>query len=214
MKANILGAIEAIMTGKGTKVLYIGNPTIASGGFYNAFKDDTFEKITISVFDTPNFTKNGIKTVQELEKLTYDEVINLPIEYPGLVTPAWAWDKLRRWGKDTPMFQSKVMAVFPEEGDDTLIRLSWIDQAIDKVWDEAEWAMRPRRNSIGIDVARFGSDSTVIMPMDNGKLLDEVVHYKGKDTMKTVGHAIALFNKLGFKKEFDVFVVDDTGVGG
>jgi hypothetical protein len=38
--------------------------------------------------------------------------------------------------------------------------------------------------------------------------------HKGKDTMKTVGLAINMFNDLGYKQEFDYFVVDDTGVGG
>ncbi len=47
------------------------------------------------------------------------------------------------------------MAIFPDEGDDTLIRLSWIEQSLEKEWDEEEWLMRPRRNCIGIDVARF-----------------------------------------------------------
>jgi hypothetical protein len=62
-------------------------------------------------------------------------------------------------------------------------------------------------------VARFGGDTTVGIAMDNGKMLDDMFAYIGKDTMKTVGHAIALFNSLGFSKEFDYFVVDDTGVG-
>lgn len=43
---------------------------------------------------------------------------------------------------------------------------------------------------------------------------ENIRHYKGKDTMKTVGEAIAMFNTLWFLKEFDYFIVDDTGVGG
>lgn len=113
-------------------------------------------KITISVFDTPNFTKNKIKNVNDLEKYTKEEVLELPLVYPELVTPMWAWDKLKRWGKDTAIFQSKVMAIFPDEGDDTLIKLSHIEAALVKEWTEEEWTRRPRRNCIGIDVARFG----------------------------------------------------------
>lgn len=126
------------------------------GGFYDSFSDDSFYKISISVFDTPNFTKNGIKNVADLKKLTKEEVLALPLVYPELVTPMWAWDKIWRWGEDTAIFQSKVMAIFPDEGDDTLIRLSWIEQSLEKEWTEEEWKRRPRRNCIGIDVARFG----------------------------------------------------------
>lgn len=112
------------------------------------------------------------------------------------------------------MFQAKVMAIFPEEGDDTLIKLSHLETALAKEWDEDEWRARSRRNAIGIDVARFGGDTTVLIAMDNGKMFEEIVSYNGKDTMVTCGHAIATFNSLGFLKEFDTFVVDDTGVGG
>lgn len=48
------------------------------------------------------------------------------------------------------------------------------------------------------------------MAMDNGKMHENMRSYKGKDTMKTAGEAIAMFNDLGYKKEFDYFVVDDT----
>lgn len=214
IKAQSLEALEALMTGKWTKLLYIWNPLIASGGFYESFKDDTFVHISISVFDTPNFTINKIKNVSDLQKYTREEILDLPLVYPELVTPMWAFDKIRRWGVDSPMFQAKVMAIFPEEGDDTLIKLSHIENALLKEWDEEEWKFRPRRNAIGIDVARFGGDTTVMIAMDNGKMSEEMVSYNGKDTMTTVGHAIALFNTLGFMKEFDSFIVDDTWVGG
>lgn len=209
---NTLWALEALMTWEWTKLLYIGNPTIAMWGFFDSFSDDSYYKISISVFDTPNFTKNGLKNVSDLKKLTKEEVLALPLVYPELVTPMWAWDKIWRWGEDTAIFQSKVMAIFPDEWDDTLIRLSWIEQALEKEWDEEEWNRRPRRNCIGIDVARFGSDTTVLMAMDNGKMHENMRSYKGKDTMQTVGQAISMFNDLWFNKEFDYFVVDDTWV--
>lgn len=106
-----------------------------------------------------------------------------------------------------------MLAVFPEEGDDTLIKLAHIERALTKEWGEEEWLYRTRKNVIGIDVARFGSDTTVMVAMDNGKMNEKMVSYIGKDTMHTVGEAIALFNSLGYDKQFDYFVVDDTGVG-
>jgi len=94
--------------------------------------------------------------VADLKKYSREEILELPLVYPELVTPMWAWDKMRRWGIDSPMFQAKVMAIFPEEGDDTLIKLSHLETALTKEWDEDEWRARSRRNAIGIDVARFG----------------------------------------------------------
>lgn len=86
---------------------------------------------------------------------TRDEVFNMPLVYPELVTPLWAWERAESWGIDSPMFQSRVLASFPEEGDDTLIKLSNIERALTKEWKEEEWIKRPRKNTIGIDVARF-----------------------------------------------------------
>lgn len=206
--------MEALMTSQGTHELLIGNPTNTLGTFYESHKSPLYNKISISCFDTPNFTKNKIRDLTDLMKYTREELIALPLEYPELVTPLWAYERAQSWGIDSPMFQARVLAVFPEEGDDTLIKLSHIERALLKEWTPDEWAQRPRRNVIGIDVARFGGDTTVLVPMDNGKMIDKGIFYVGKDTMVTAGHAIAMFNELGWNKEFDYFVVDDTGVGG
>ena len=146
--------------------------------------------------------------------MTKEQVEALPLVYPELITPVWVYDRMMDWGEESPIFQSRVLAIFPEEGDDTLIRLSNIETALLKEWEEEEWKFRSRRNVIGIDVARFGGDTTVMIAMDNGKMNENMVSYNGKDTMTTCGYAINLFNSLGFMKEFDYFVVDDTGVGG
>lgn len=209
-----LTVMEALLTSEGSRLLYIGNPTKASGGFYESHKSSAYHRISIPCFDTPNFTISKIRNVGDLKKMTREEVAALPLVYPELITPLWVYDRIESWGETSAIFQSRVLAVFPEEGNDTLIRLSDLEAALEKEWDGAEWARRPRRNSIGIDVARFGGDTTVLIAMDNGRMREDIVAYNGKDTMVTVGHAIALFNSLGFMKEFDTFVVDDTGVGG
>ena len=49
--------------------------------------------------------------------------------------------------------------------------------------------------------------------MDNGMVLEGMDWYTGKDLMKTVGRGIAMFNSLGFNKELDYFIIDDTGLG-
>ena len=36
----------------------------------------------------------------------------------------------------------------------------------------------------------------MLIAMDNGKMHENIRHYKGKDTMKTAGEAIAMFNDL------------------
>lgn len=111
------------------------------------------------------------------------------------------------------MFQSRVLAQFPTEGADTLIPLADVERAIIKEFTEKEWQLRPRRKVIGIDVARYGDDTTVFIGMDNYKQVAAEWH-NSKDTMKTVGKARQMFDDLGMKKHLDTFIIDDTGVGG
>lgn len=213
VKDSTLKVVEALMTSKGTKLLYIWNPTQAAGWFYDSHKSELYNKISVSAFDTPNFKYNEIHTVDQLKSLTREEVNNLELVYPELVTPIWVYDRLIDWGEDSPMFQSRVLGIFPEEWEDTLIKLWHIEKSLLKEWSKEEWKLRPRRKCIWIDVARFWSDTTVLIWMDNGKMHDDIVWQKGKDTMVTVWKAIAMFNDLWYKKELDYFVVDDTWVG-
>ncbi len=86
---------------------------------------------------------------------TREQLLVLPLPYPELVTPLWAFERAQSWGTESPMFQARVLAIFPEEGDDTLIKLSNIERALEKEWTKEEWERRPRKKVIGIDVARF-----------------------------------------------------------
>jgi len=207
-------AIDGNLSSENVRELLIGNPTRGDGFFYDSFKSQFFHKITISAFDTPNFTTNNIKSIADLRKFkTAEDFQKLKILYPHLITPRWAWEKLHDWGEDSPVFQARIGAQFPEEGEDTLIGLHLVEQAVEKQFTEEDKKFWPTCNVIGIDVARFGSDQTVFTVMDNLDMIDLDWH-SGKDTMKTCGKAVNLFKEYGFSKEHDLFVVDDTGLGG
>ncbi len=208
-----LKVIEALMTSKWTRILYIWNPTQASWWFYQSHKSELYHKISISCFDTPNFKFNNLKSVDDLKKLTREQVTQLELVYPELVTPMWVYERIIDWGEDSPMFQSRVLAIFPEEWEDTLIKLSHIEKSLEKEVNKEEYKIMQRRRCIWIDVARFWSDTTVLIWMNNKIMHEDIKFYKWKDTMQTVWIAIAFFNELWMLKEFDYFIVDDTGVG-
>jgi phage terminase large subunit len=215
---NVLEATQGILTSSNVRVLYIGNPTVGSGPFYDSHHgrvSEFWNKIKISVFDTPNFKKNGIHNLRDLKKFkTREEVANLPLAYSALVTPLWAWERMEEWGEDSPIFQARVLAEFPSESEYTLIGLCYVQQAIERKFDHEEKKQWPHNGkSIGIDVARYGSNATVLCAMNRKEMLD-IDWHQGKNTMETVGKAIAMFKELGFNKKQDYFVVDDTGVGG
>ena len=217
MLPSMLDAIQGLLTSANVRVLYIGNPTCGSGPFFDSHHKDKaqlWEKIRISVFDTPNFIVNGIHSVEDLKKYkTRAEVMELPLKYPQLVTPLWAWERMVDWGEDSPIFQARVLAEFPAESEYTLIALAHVDAAVERKYSDEEKSQWPHGKTIGIDVARYGSNNTVFVGMHHKEMMALDWH-NGKNTMETCGKAIEMFERLGCNKNQDRFVVDDTGVGG
>jgi hypothetical protein len=112
---------------------------------------------------------------------------------------------LAKWGIDSPLYKSKVLGEFPESSIDTLIPLGWIIRAQNK-------DIEPKRGAeskLGVDVARFGTDRSVIYHNHGGRF--RIVSDKnGESTMKTAGRTIVAWREA---KATDINV-DGVGVGG
>ncbi len=186
VKPEIWEASNGLLTSGHARFLAIGNPTVPSGDFYNAFKNPLYNKIVISCEDSPN-VKEG------------------KIVIPGLVTREWIEERKQEWGESSPIYKSRVLGEFPVEGEDTLLPLSWVERSIAK---EIE-AKDEDKTVLGVDVARFGSDHTVFCVMKGKKVL-YIDGYVGKSTTKTAGQAIVLYKQYKCSK----IGVDDVGVGG
>jgi hypothetical protein len=184
VKSDIWEASQGLLTSPHSRFLAIGNPTTPHGDFYNAFKDPLYNKISISCLDCPNVTTGELL-------------------YPGLVTKEWIEERKQEWGEQSPVYKSRVLGEFPVEGEDTLIPLTWVERAITKTIEVNNKIV------LGIDVARYGSDSTVFTILNGNK----VVHqegYVGKATTKTIGKAI----QLATEYKCQAIAIDDSGVGG
>lgn len=209
--------IKGLLTSKNCHLLLMGNPTPSSGPFFDSFHGKGAElwvKIRITAFDTPNFLANGIKSMKDMRKFnSREELLALPLPFPALITPLWVWERMQDWGEESPIFQALVMAQFPQESEYTLIPLSAVCAALERSYTDEQRLQWPHNRAIGIDVARKGSNETVFTAMNHYEVI-EIASHHGKDLMKTVGKAIAMFNELGFNKKQDVIVVDDTGLGG
>lgn len=203
---DIFEAIEGVLTSKGARLLLLGNPTSIGGTFYNAFKDPAFSKIHVSAFDTPNFTAFGI-TEDDIESGEWRAKIggaNLP--FPKLITPSWAAGRLQSWGKGSIPYEARVKGNFPAQGDDTLIPLNWIELAMAR-WHEMPDGGQPVE--IGVDVARYGSDKTVIAVRHGPKIQPLRAHAQ-KSLTETAGLV-----KLAAESEGTRAVkVDEIGIGG
>jgi hypothetical protein len=181
-------AVEAITTNADCRILAIGNPDDPATEFGRVCKPGSgWSVIGISAFDSPNFTG---ETVPELIK-------------PLLLDPEWVEDKRLRWGEDSPRYQSKVLGQFPDIGVDTLILPSWIEAAQQRELTPYGPA------TLGVDVARFGTDRTII-----GKAFGQVFRivgdYAKQATTDTTGRVLAIAKD----EPLEAIKVDGVGVGG
>ncbi|HLW72160.1 MAG TPA: hypothetical protein VKS22_16240 [Candidatus Binataceae bacterium] len=135
---EILDAIEGAAAGGDVRVLMLGNPTIPSGSFYDAFTlgRANWQTFTIDAFDTPNF-----KPLREAAGGNKDTMLALLRDYPEehpaiafaerpyLATPLWARRRLVEWGERSPMWAARVRGQFPEQAEDSLLSLAWLEAA-------------------------------------------------------------------------------------
>lgn len=184
---QIWTAVEAITTNADCRILAIGNPDDPNTEFGKVCKPGSgWNVIQISAFDTPNFTGEAVP-----ESLR-----------PLLLAPEWEEDKRRRWGEKSPRYVSKVLGDFPEIGDDTLISPRWIEAAQARTLDPGPHTV------LGVDVARFGSDRT-ILSLARGPVVRIVGDHAKLRTTETTGQVIAAKREHGAHE----VRVDGVGVG-
>ena len=203
VNVDIFEAIEGILTSSGARLLLIGNPTAIGGPFYDAFTKPGFKTFHISAFDTPNFTAAGI-TTEDIETGAWAEKTQGETPYPRLITPAWVADRYAAWGPGSSPYQVRVMGNFPEQGEDTLIPLLWIELAMER-WEETEPGEPVQ---IGVDVAAFGSDKTVIA-VRRGRKVEHLNVYSQKSTRETAGLAKRIASEYSTRE----IRVDEIGIG-
>lgn len=189
---DIYEAAEGFLTSPGARVLLIGNPTQTTGTFYRAFHSDRhlYHTIHISAFDTPNLTGEEVPDVAR----------------KSLVSPQWVEDRRMQWGDGSPLYDVRVLGNFPREAEDQVIGL----QAVE---DARQREVEPTRHPVIIscDVARYGSDETVIV-VRRGDHVRIHKTYTSRSLMETVGHIIEAcreYSTPGMR-----VVVDDAGLGG
>jgi phage terminase large subunit len=216
---NIWTMAEGLLTSAHVKFIAIGNPTSSASEFYRCFKDPLWTKVYLTCFDSPNLKANNINSKKDLEReiekvsnMKDDEANQYYSSYkvvkPYLLTAKWVVSNAKKWGIDHPLTVSKILGTFPKAGEKTMFPLDHVEQAQLRV----VYPEKTDRKIIGIDVARMGNDSTEMTVMHGKKQLARRAFYKTK-TLELSGEAIALSREF-FGDFPDIFVVDETGLGG
>ena len=187
---DLYTATEAVTNTADARVLAIGNPDRRGTEFHRIFREDpTWNKIKISAYDTPNFT--GEKVPEGLK--------------PLLIQTEWVEKQKISWGEDSARFKSKVLGEFPDEADNTFFSQSAIDKSIDTEIEEdlAQDAV------LGVDLARFGEDDSVVYINRNGRCRKLETWSKA-----TAVESANRVHRLAIENGIKEVRVDATGLGG
>src|SRR5271169_3747518 len=188
INADVWQAIEGIRAGGNVHLLVLGNPTIAGGPFHDAFtaNREGWRTFTIDAFDTPNFGRlkrlaggskdRPVASAPAVEAAMLELLRVLPAEHnaityssrPYLVSVPWARERLREWGTASPLWQSRVRGQFPEQSEDALISLAWLEAAKTRTIENATTS----ELEAGVDVAGPGDDECVVYVRRGGQLID------------------------------------------
>jgi hypothetical protein len=198
VEEEIFEAIEGNLAGGGdsdksiAKIMLAGNPTRTSGTFFDAFHSglDIYSCHHISSEDTPNVIANEI-------------VI------PGLATADYVRERRKIWGADSPLYQVRVKGNFARQGSNSVIFLDTVCNAVNRHSEK----VGEGRLHVGVDVARFGDDSTCIVVRRGQKILAVDVYNKF-DEVDIAGFVLETIGKYQLKGEqYPLVKVDTTGIG-
>lgn len=188
---SIFTAVDAITTGRYDAALAIGNPDDINTPFGEIWKsnDESWHKITINSYDSPNITG---------EEFPEDAL-------GGLVTLEWIESRKKKWGEDSPRFKSKVLGEFSMDGTNSLFSEGTL--AIGRATEHL-----PKQDSrpiLGVDVARMGEDYSVIYSYHDGRLR-LVDKWAKADATETTARII----KWAFELNAKEVRIDGVGLGG
>ena len=172
-------------------LLLTGNALTLSGEFYDSHhsKSAFYSRVVISAFDTPNLQKGR------------DDAI------PGMLTPEDVEERRSEWGEAHPLYLASVLGQFPEALEDSLISRGLVDEAVERWHSTAPESGQPWL--MGVDVARFGADKTVLCLRRGGRV-ERMHELRGADTMEVTGRIVEYVWRHDVKAVF----VDAAGVGG
>jgi phage terminase large subunit len=197
-------AAFACCTGTDNKIFVYGNPTTVGGKFHQAATSDNWSILTIRADEHPN-------------------VITGRNEIEGAVSREWIESMREEYGESSSIYRSRVLAEFPEENVEGLLKRAWLRSAFDRHESkELEAASWNHRLVLAVDVARYGPDSSV-MAVVRGPVVEELITWRGASLTDsadrviehaqrlTVYHANPKFEYLSGPPKI---VVDEPGMGG
>jgi len=198
---EIFETVESLVASEQSRLLVIGNPVGQSGPFYQTTRGGQYNHIRISCLDHPN-----VKFRREL--------------IPGAVSYQWVLERFRKWGipcksdepgaiqfagkfwKPTPILMARVLGIPPEETEDKLVALQWLENAHNLEFQPG----RPR--VLAVDPAHGGGAQTAIVLREGKKIVGIWRRDFGR-----IEDIVRFTRGLAIRHDVDSVAVDGIGVG-
>lgn len=163
------------------KILTGGNPTSLLGLLYAAVAEQSHLWCLVRITGDPDDPERSPR---------------IPVE--------WAQQMIDTYGRDNPWVQAYILGVFPRGTLNTLLSPDQVRDAMERHARPDEYEFAQRR--IGVDVARFGDDATVLFPRQ-GIVARDPVEMRGARSHEIAARVV--LGKQNFSSEVEF--IDDTG---
>lgn len=190
----VFEAMEGNMAA-GAKMVLTSQPTRLSGLFFDAFHSQSnfWHTITTSAMESPNVTGE--------------------MEIPGLASKKWVEEMREKYGESSPFYQVRVLGRFPGQAADSVIGLGLVEDAVLRYKTANQETLSQGALRVGVDVARFGDDETVIQVVRGHKAYPPITHYN-LDGSQVAGHTLDAIRRYKHDRDEEVHVkVDVIGLG-
>ncbi len=180
---GVMAAAEAALaSGILTKIAMAGNPTHLSGPLYRASTSEA--------------------DLWRLREITADP--DDPMRTPR-VSIQWAQETIRKWGgRNNPYVMVNVLGKFPPSSINALLGPDDVSAVMGKHYPVTSYNKAAK--VLGVDVARYGSDASVIFPRQ-GVVSFEPKVLRNVDSLQGAGAVARKWNEWSA----DACFVDDTG---
>lgn len=179
---SVMAAAEAgLATGIETRLLQAGNPTTLGGPLYRACTSERALWRLYEVTGDPDSLKRSPR-----------------------ISEQWAREQIAKYGRDNPWVRVNVFGEFPPSSLNSLLGPDECSRALGRKMDKDQYEHMPK--IIGVDVARFGDDRTVIYGRQGRHSIAPII-MRHQRTNDIAGRVSRLWQEWGA----DACFVDDTG---
>lgn len=117
-------------------------------------------------------------------------------------------DIIKAYGKGSNRYRVRVMGEFPAQDDETVIPLALIEAAKGRDVVRLNY-----RTKWGVDVGRFGDDSSALAKRQGNALIEPVKEWHGKDSIQLSAIILNEYRATHEDMRPDEILIDEIGIG-